>query len=52
MRVRARLTAIGIGVLLGLIALIAINSRLGVDSDETFTDAHRPEIVGPRGLAP
>ncbi len=34
------------GVILGLIFLILINSSLGPDRDETFTDLHRPEIVG------
>lgn len=33
-------------LLLGLLALILINSSLGVDSDETYTDLHRPQIVG------
>ena len=40
-------------MLLGLLGLIAINSGLGVDRDETFTDLHRPEIVGnDRSLTP
>ncbi len=33
-------------LLLGLLVLILINSSLGVDSDETYTDLHRPQIVG------
>ena len=33
-------------LLLGLLFLILINSSLGVDSDETYTDLHRPQIVG------
>jgi hypothetical protein len=33
-------------LLLGLLLLILINSPLGVDSDETYTDLHRPQIVG------
>jgi hypothetical protein len=43
-RLKIGLTA---GVLvIGLLFLILINSSLGVDRDETFTDLHRPEIVG------
>ena len=33
-------------LLLGLLVLILINRPLGVDSDETYTDLHRPQIVG------
>ncbi len=33
-------------LLLGLLFLILSNSSLGVDSDETYTDLHRPQIVG------
>ncbi len=41
------------GLVLGLLLLILINSSLGVDRDETFTDLHRPEIVGEtQSLAP
>lgn len=41
------------GLVLGLMLLILINSSLGVDRDETFTDLHRPEIVGEtQSLAP
>lgn len=31
---------------LGLVLLILLNSSLGVDRDETYTDLHRPQIVG------
>ena len=37
--------AIG-ALLLGLVLLILINSSLGVDREETYTDLHRPQIVG------
>ena len=41
------------GLLLGFILIILINSSLGVDREETFTDLHRPEIVGEtQSLAP
>ena len=30
----------------GCCSLILINSSLGVDSEETYTDLHRPQIVG------
>ena len=33
-------------LLLGLLFLILMNSSLGVDSEETYTDLHRPQIVG------
>ena len=46
MRLRRKI-GLGIGaLLLGLLFLVAMNSSLGVDRDETFTDLHRPQIVG------
>ncbi len=32
-----------------LFLVIVLNSSLGVDSEVTFTDVHRPEIVGESG---
>lgn len=32
-----------------LLLVIALNSSLGVDREETYTDLHRPEIVGESG---
>jgi hypothetical protein len=29
-----------------ILIIVLLNSGLGVDRDETFTDLHRPEIVG------
>lgn len=46
MRWRSRLGKVVGALLLGLLLLIALNSGLGVDREETFTDLHRPEIVG------
>lgn len=46
MRPRKKI-ALGVGGLfVGLVLLILINSSLGVDREETFTDLHRPQIVG------
>ncbi len=49
-----RKIGLAVGTLfLALIVIILINSSLGVDRDETFTDLHRPEIVGEdRSLTP
>ena len=33
-------------VILVLLLIVLLQSGLGVDSDETITDSHRPEIVG------
>ena len=33
-------------IVVGFILILLLNSRFGVDRDETFTDLHRPEIVG------
>ena len=46
MRLKRRLLLSVGGLMLGLTFLILINSSLGSDRDETFTDLHRPEIVG------
>lgn len=46
MRLR-RYLLISVGsILLVLLMIILIQSGLGVDSDVTITDSHRPEIVG------
>ncbi len=34
------------GVILVMLLIVVLQSGLGVDSDETITDSHRPEIVG------
>lgn len=34
------------GIVLLLLLIVLLQSGLGVDSDETITDSHRPEIVG------
>ena len=39
------LILVGAAVLLMLL-IVVLQSGLGVDSDETITDSHRPEIVG------
>ena len=46
MRLKRKLVISVGSLMLGLIFLILINSSLGTDRDETFTDLHRPEIVG------
>ena len=46
MKWRRAASLVAISILLGLIGIIALNSSLGVDADETYTDAHRPAIVG------
>ena len=33
-------------VVASMLMIVLLNSGLGVDRDETFTDLHRPEIVG------
>lgn len=42
---RLLLTIVG-SILLVLLMIFLIQSELGVDSEETITDSHRPEIVG------
>ena len=49
---RLKLAIAGAAVLLGLVIVILLNSRLGVDRDETITDLNRPEIVGDRSGGP
>ncbi len=44
MRRKAKLT-ISL-VVASVLIIVLLNSSLGVDRDETFTDLHRPEIVG------
>ncbi len=46
MRLRRRALYVAGGLFLGLVLIIVLNSSLGVDRDETFTDLRRPEIVG------
>jgi hypothetical protein len=46
MAIRRRLKLTAGAIALGLLLIIVLNSSLGVDRDETFTDLHRPEIVG------
>ena len=46
MKLRHKLLLAGGALFLGFVLLILINSSLGVDRDETFTDLHRPQIVG------
>ena len=33
-------------VILVMLLIVVLQSGLGVDSDDTITDSHRPEIVG------
>ena len=49
MRLKRRLLLSLGGLFVGFIFLLLINSSLGTDRDETFTDLHRPEIVGESG---
>ncbi len=49
MRIRRPLFLIGGGLIALLFLVIVLNSSLGVDSEVTFTDIHRPEIVGESG---
>lgn len=42
---RPLVIAIG-SVILVMLLIVVLQSGLGVDSDETITDSHRPEIVG------
>lgn len=34
------------GAVLLMLLIVVLQSGLGVDSDDTITDSHRPEIVG------
>ncbi len=49
MHIRRPLLLVGGGVIALLFLVIVLNSSLGVDSEVTFTDVHRPEIVGESG---
>ncbi len=49
MNVRRPLLFVGGGLIALLFLVIVLNSSLGVDSEVTFTDVHRPEIVGESG---
>lgn len=42
---RPLLIAVGAVILL-MLAIVVLQSGLGVDNDVTITDSHRPEIVG------
>ena len=46
MRLRRKLVIAGGVLFLGFVFLILVNSSLGVDREETYTDLHRPQIVG------
>ena len=39
------LIAVG-AVIIGMLLIVVLQSGLGVDSEVTITDSHRPEIVG------
>lgn len=45
-RLRKPLLIVIGGVLLLMLLIVVLQSGLGVDSDVTITDSHRPEIVG------
>jgi hypothetical protein len=46
MALRRKLGLTVSALVLGIIVIVLLNSGLGVDREETFTDLHRPEIVG------
>jgi hypothetical protein len=46
MGLRRKLRLAVSALVLGMVVIVLLNSRLGVDREETFTDLHRPEIVG------
>jgi hypothetical protein len=45
-RLRRPLLIVVGGVVLLMLLIVVLQSGLGVDSDVTITDSHRPEIVG------
>lgn len=45
-RLRKPLLIVVGGVILLMLLIVVLQSGLGVDSDDTITDSHRPEIVG------
>ena len=45
-RMRKPLLILVGGVVLLMLLIVVLQSGLGVDSDDTITDSHRPEIVG------
>lgn len=45
-RVRRPLLIVIGAVVIGMLLIVVLQSGLGVDSDVTITDSHRPEIVG------
>ena len=45
-RLRKPLIIAVTGVILLMLLILVLQSGLGVDSEDTITDSHRPEIVG------
>ena len=45
-RLRKPLMIVVGGVIVVMLLIVVLQSGLGVDSDVTITDSHRPEIVG------
>ena len=45
-RVRKTVLILVGAVVVLMLLIVVLQSGLGVDSDETITDSHRPEIVG------
>ena len=45
-RMRRPLLILVGAVILLMLAIVVLQSGLGVDSEDTITDSHRPEIVG------
>ena len=45
-RMRKPLLIVIGAVIVGMLLIVVLQSGLGVDSDVTITDSHRPEIVG------
>lgn len=45
-RMRKPLLIIVGAVILLMLVIVVLQSGLGVDSEDTITDSHRPEIVG------
>ncbi len=45
-RLRRALLILIASIVFVMLLIVVLQSGLGVDSDETITDSHRPEIVG------
>ncbi|MCY4619921.1 MAG: hypothetical protein OXD50_15415 [Chloroflexi bacterium] len=45
-RLKRPLLILASGIILLMLLIVVLQSGLGVDSDDTITDSHRPEIVG------